>query len=484
MKNLFILLFLAAGLSAWSQVAINTDGTIPDPSAMLDVQSTSRGMLVPRMTTSQRTSIASPASGLLVFDNNTQSFWFYSSGSWLELTDQSSQQWTPNGSNISYTAGNVGIGDESPAATLTVGNGDKFQVSGARGDVIFTDDEASIQFPATTYPNSPMIYMFGSGTMNADRMVIGHSPSFPTWGIEYHDASDVVYFRNSTSRVAGFKLNGGVGLGLSAENPNNSAILDVSSSTQGFLPPRMTTAQRDAIVAPSEGLVVYNTELKALDVYNGTAWTSMVPVAGFNCGRPLTVNHSVSGGVAPVNKTVTYSTVYNIQGEHTKCWLAQNLGADWQASSVNDDTEPSAGWYWQFNRQQGYKHDGTTRTPNTAWENPVNEISDWLNINDPCVLEIGSGWRLPTYSEWNNLDNAGGWTNWDGPWNSGLKLHASGFLYWLDGSLANRGGLGGYWSSTEISTSTGGLLNFNSSGSSLGGSLKAYGFAVRCVRDN
>ncbi|MBK9359280.1 MAG: hypothetical protein IPN08_18225 [Bacteroidales bacterium] len=211
-----VLLLLSVQLEA--QVAVNTDGTASDPSAMLDVKSTSRGMLVPRMTTAQRTAIATPAAGLLVFDNTTQSFWFYSAGAWVELTDQGSLQWTPAGSNISYTAGNVGIGDATPASTLTVGNGDKFQVSGTQGDVTFTDDEATIQFPATTNPNSPMLSMFSGGTQNADRMVISHSPSFPKWGIEYHDSLDFVYFRNSGSRIAGFNLNGSVGFGDAAES--------------------------------------------------------------------------------------------------------------------------------------------------------------------------------------------------------------------------------------------------------------------------
>ncbi len=68
--------------TAFAQVGIGT--TTPDASSMLDVQSTTKGILIPRMLTSQRTSIASPVTGLLVFDTDTQSFWFYS-GSWIEL---------------------------------------------------------------------------------------------------------------------------------------------------------------------------------------------------------------------------------------------------------------------------------------------------------------------------------------------------------------------------------------------------------------
>ena len=138
------------------------------------------------------------------------------------------------------------------------------------------------------------------------------------------------------------------------------------------------------------------------------------------------VNH-VAGTVAPVSKTVTYGTVTNIPGATTKCWITSNLGADHQATAVSDATEASAGWYWQFNRKQGYKHDGTTRTPNTAWITSINESSDWITANDPCTSELGSGWRLPTSTEWSNVDASGSWMDWFIPWISGLKLHAAGY---------------------------------------------------------
>ena len=83
--------------------------------------------------------------------------------------------------NVFPASGNVGVGTTSPLASLTVGAENQFQVAGAEGDVTFTDDLASITFPATTAPNAPMIQMFASGTHNADRMVIAHSPAFTDW---------------------------------------------------------------------------------------------------------------------------------------------------------------------------------------------------------------------------------------------------------------------------------------------------------------
>ena len=62
------ILFLA--FSAHGQVAVNTDGSSPDASAMLDVKSTVKGFLVPRMSTSNRSAIAAPAEGLMVYDTD------------------------------------------------------------------------------------------------------------------------------------------------------------------------------------------------------------------------------------------------------------------------------------------------------------------------------------------------------------------------------------------------------------------------------
>ena len=68
-----------------AQVGINSDGSSPDASAMLDVKSTGKGMLVPRMTTAQRTSINSVATGLLVYDTDLKSLIFFDGTNWLSL---------------------------------------------------------------------------------------------------------------------------------------------------------------------------------------------------------------------------------------------------------------------------------------------------------------------------------------------------------------------------------------------------------------
>ena len=60
---------------------------------------------------------------------------------------------------------------------------------------------------------------------------------------------------------------------IGTTSDDNSALLNVSSTTKGFLPPRMTKTQRDAISSPATGLVVYQTDnTPGLRCYNGTNW--------------------------------------------------------------------------------------------------------------------------------------------------------------------------------------------------------------------
>jgi hypothetical protein len=71
---------LIPGFYTFSQVAINTDGTTPDNSAMLDVKSIVKGALLPRMTQAQRNAIASPANSLLIYQTDVAPGYYYNAG--------------------------------------------------------------------------------------------------------------------------------------------------------------------------------------------------------------------------------------------------------------------------------------------------------------------------------------------------------------------------------------------------------------------
>lgn len=63
------------------------------------------------------------------------------------------------------------------------------------------------------------------------------------------------------------------GIGIGGVNEEICAILNLQSTSKGFMPPRMTTAQRDAILSPQQGLLIWNTDTLRLEEYNGTAWS-------------------------------------------------------------------------------------------------------------------------------------------------------------------------------------------------------------------
>ena len=83
-----------------------------------------------------------------------------------------------------------------------------------------------------------------------------------------------------------------VGIGTTA--PNASAQLDVSSTNSGFLPPRMTYAQRNAIVNPAAGLIVYCTDCSGgageMNYFNGNTWMNMTIGSASNVVANLSVS--------------------------------------------------------------------------------------------------------------------------------------------------------------------------------------------------
>src|ERR1700704_3440581 len=83
------------------------------------------------------------------------------------------------------------------------------------------------------------------------------------------------------SLLQSFEIKAQVTIGSSA-SPHNSAVLDLQSSTRGFLPPRMTRAQRNAIGTPAPGLVVFDTDVNQLFFFDGAQWLSLSTGAAGN----------------------------------------------------------------------------------------------------------------------------------------------------------------------------------------------------------
>jgi hypothetical protein len=375
--------YFIAGPFVFAQVAINNNGSPPANSAILDVQSASKGILIPRMTFAQRNAIQNPEDGLILF-----------------CTDCS-----PDGTGA-----------------ISIFQGGKWSIL----------------------------------VLNC------YQPNPPSSGNSVPSTNQITWKWTHTPIATGYKWN--------VTNDFNSAT-DMTSDT----------AKLETNLASD---TVYTRYVWAYNACGESVPTTLTEstLSNWICGDARTVYHT-AGNVAPVNKTSVYGTVTNVPGETTHCWITSNLGSDHQATSVNDASEASAGWYWQFNRLQGYKYDGTTRTPASSWIMGIDENLNWAPTNDPCASELGTGWRIPTSAEWTNVDAAGGWMNWNNAWASPLKLHAAGRLYDSDGVLGLRGYHGAYWSSNQSLTNSGQSLYFFSSSCTVSMYNKSTGFSVRCLRD-
>jgi trimeric autotransporter adhesin len=143
MKNLFYLLFLVSGLSVNAQVSINTDNSLPDNSAMLDVKSTAKGVLLPRMTQAQRTAISSPAAGLIIYQTDNIPGFYFNSGS------SGSPAWTMVGGGTGWSlTGNSGTNP----ATNFIGTTDNvalnFRVNNQKAGRISSDGSVFLGYQA------------------------------------------------------------------------------------------------------------------------------------------------------------------------------------------------------------------------------------------------------------------------------------------------------------------------------------------------
>ncbi len=126
MKLFYFLCSVA--LLSFNKVAAQAVGVgtgSPHSSAQLDVTSTNRGFLMPRMNSTTRNQIPSPAAGLTVYDNTTNSIWLYNGSGWAQMGTGSVSPWnTPPTRNFIYTTtDSVGIGTSVPAEKLHVQNG-------------------------------------------------------------------------------------------------------------------------------------------------------------------------------------------------------------------------------------------------------------------------------------------------------------------------------------------------------------------------
>jgi len=268
-------------------------------------------------------------------------------------------------------------------------------------------------------------------------------------------------------------------VGVGTATPHASAALDITSTTSGLLPPRMTQTQRNAISTPAAGLMVYCTDCGANgepQYYNGASWVNML------------------GGAGSVPTT---STVFIAPGV-SKVFLAHNLGAD-NSLDAHTPVQGIHGNYYQWGILAHVADDTTSVEPISPWNTDSAANGAWADgsktATDPCP----AGFRVPTNAQWaavianNTRSSTGSWAagtanfgsaiHW-GPNEStkNLTLPAAGYRSASNGALDYRGTGGTYWSSTELGAFAYALFFFSSNALTSSG-LRTNGFSVRCVSE-
>jgi uncharacterized protein (TIGR02145 family) len=480
--TMLLLLLVSSGVYGQRGIGTNT----PDKSAILELASTTKGFLLPRLTRVYRNAIVSPVAGLAVYctDCSSGKISFYNNDSyWSDVPNAPVIVTATAGAaqaTVSYTAPAESRGSDITSYTATASPGG------------FT---GTLRHP-------------GNGTIIVTGLANGTEYTFTVTATNVTGAGPASAASNSVTPVA---VPGAPGIGTATESSGQAAVAYTAPADDGgSVITRYTATSSPGGVTgfleqPFGSTIIFT------GLTNGTGYTFTVTATnGIGAGAASAASNSVTP-----DEIVTSTT--------GRIWMDRNLGATQVATSSQDFA--SYGELYQWGRAaDGHQvivrdaatpalfspppdgSSGTVAGPVASGSEGATFITtatntsayDWLSTkddvrwntgiemdpvknitNDPCP----TGYRIPTKAE---LDTERlSWTtnNATGAMNSPLKLPLAGYRYrGSTGAFLYVGSRGHYWSSTVSSTDARNL-DFNSGTASMNNSVRARGNSVRCIKD-
>lgn len=335
---------LASG-TLFSQVGINT----PAPKATYDITAKSatgistvpEGLLVPRVSRQKAQSMTDVTISTLIYVNDIASgsqtgtaqkvdavgYYYFDGTIWTKI---SSGGFTGKNTNIYSTNGTLtgnrtaSQGNRTMAFTGTSANA--FSVDGSTFSINAANHRVGI---GTTAPTNKLVVKgvnaqpsYTNATLRIDGNT-NHALDFGTFA----DSSYGSYIssNNKSDTAMPLILNPlGSNVGIGTTNPSSSAVLDLASINRGFLPPRLSTAQRDAINPKPAGLMIFNTTNKCMENWNTTNWVSKCSgtINELKCSTAQN-NGTLTSGVAASGVT----SVISYTGGNGGSYSAQSISS-------------------------------------------------------------------------------------------------------------------------------------------------------------
>lgn len=241
--------------------------TAPVASSLFEMRSTTQGFLEPRLTTVERDSIGTPATGLQIYNTTTNFLNYFDGTVWQEI-------------DIAAGAGDV-VGPASAVNNAIVRwdgtTGKLIQDSVIKIGDTGTLNNVSGDFRIDSFTGGRFTFNangFLAGADLVNQVEMGHGG---VNGFINNIGLGNLDFRHEGATVA--TLTDAAQFGVNS-TPVASATLQADSTTRGFLEPRMTEAQRDLIATPATGLQIFNTNSNKPNYFNGTVWKETVAAVG------------------------------------------------------------------------------------------------------------------------------------------------------------------------------------------------------------